>query len=202
MERSISTMSMDGGCLCFNFINTVHSRKDDVIYDYLNSYEDLLGWCKRIEILPEQRLRQINALARGDGKMAAKTLTKARELREAMYIVFSQIRSEKSMPVEPLEKFNRALTNALAQLQLHIAKGKLSLRWPLAVSLEEPLWHILKSSFDVWTQEDPLRIKECPNCGWIFLDKTKNKGRRWCNMKACGSNDKALRYYYRNKEKS
>jgi predicted RNA-binding Zn ribbon-like protein len=44
-----------------------------------------------------------------------------------------------------------------------------------------------------------VKIKECPSCGWLFLDKSKNGKRRWCNMLTCGSNDKATRYYHRKK---
>jgi predicted RNA-binding Zn ribbon-like protein len=44
------------------------------------------------------------------------------------------------------------------------------------------------------------RVKECPNCGWLFLDTTKNGKRRWCSMEDCGSNVKALEYYYRKKK--
>ena len=47
--RSIKTMTIDGGCACFNFVNTVHSRVEDDKYDYLNSYEDLIEWMKKIQ---------------------------------------------------------------------------------------------------------------------------------------------------------
>src|SRR5207247_343918 len=37
------------------------------------------------------------------------------------------------------------------------------------------------------------RLKKCPsaNCGWIFLDTTRNRTRRWCDMKVCGNRAKA-----------
>jgi len=67
-------------------------------------------------------------------------------------------------------------------------------------SLSEPFKSVIKSAYDILTAEDFTRIKECPGCGWIFLDKTKNGKRRWCNMKVCGSSDKASRYYYRKRK--
>jgi predicted RNA-binding Zn ribbon-like protein len=35
------------------------------------------------------------------------------------------------------------------------------------------------------------------DCAWLFLDKTKNKRRRWCDMKICGNRVKARRHYER-----
>jgi predicted RNA-binding Zn ribbon-like protein len=41
------------------------------------------------------------------------------------------------------------------------------------------------------------RVRECPSCGWLFLDTSRNGRRRWCSMDTCGSRDKARRYYQR-----
>jgi predicted RNA-binding Zn ribbon-like protein len=47
------------------------------------------------------------------------------------------------------------------------------------------------------TQGQLDRLGECPSCGWLFLDTSKNRRRRWCSMATCGSRDKARRYYER-----
>lgn len=41
------------------------------------------------------------------------------------------------------------------------------------------------------------RIKLCPgdDCGWLFLDETKNARRKWCMMQTCGNRAKAARHY-------
>lgn len=46
------------------------------------------------------------------------------------------------------------------------------------------------------------RIKLCPaeDCGWLFLDETKNARRRWCAMETCGNRAKARRNYARSKK--
>lgn len=43
------------------------------------------------------------------------------------------------------------------------------------------------------------RIKLCPgnDCGWLFLDETKNGRRKWCMMETCGNRAKASRNYSR-----
>jgi predicted RNA-binding Zn ribbon-like protein len=44
------------------------------------------------------------------------------------------------------------------------------------------------------------RLKSCPTCGWLFLDASKNRSRRWCSMDTCGAVAKARRYYRRLKD--
>jgi predicted RNA-binding Zn ribbon-like protein len=39
------------------------------------------------------------------------------------------------------------------------------------------------------------RIKICPNCGWLFVDRSRNSSRLWCDMAVCGNRAKARRHY-------
>jgi predicted RNA-binding Zn ribbon-like protein len=41
------------------------------------------------------------------------------------------------------------------------------------------------------------RLKICPNCGWLFTDKSRNASRLWCDMAVCGNRRKASRHYKR-----
>ncbi len=41
--------------------------------------------------------------------------------------------------------------------------------------------------------------EESESCGWLFLDTTKNRSRRWCSMAYCGNRVKALRFYHNKK---
>lgn len=42
-------------------------------------------------------------------------------------------------------------------------------------------------------------LKICPNCEWLFLDRSKNRSRAWCDMAVCGNRVKA-RLHYRKKK--
>lgn len=44
------------------------------------------------------------------------------------------------------------------------------------------------------------RIRICGNCGWLFLDRSKNRSRFWCDMAVCGNRAKASRHYRKSKE--
>ena len=39
-----------------------------------------------------------------------------------------------------------------------------------------------------------IRVCEGRSCGWLFLDTSRNRTRRWCDMKICGNRAKARRY--------
>ncbi len=43
------------------------------------------------------------------------------------------------------------------------------------------------------------RLGECGNCGWLFLDRTRNRSKRWCTSHLCGNRAKAKRHYERRK---
>jgi predicted RNA-binding Zn ribbon-like protein len=38
------------------------------------------------------------------------------------------------------------------------------------------------------------RLKLCGGCRWLFLDRSKNRSRRWCSMEHCGTAAKMRRY--------
>ncbi|WP_064692488.1 CGNR zinc finger domain-containing protein [Rhizobium aegyptiacum] len=49
---------------------------------------------------------------------------------------------------------------------------------------------------------DPARMKICGNCGWLFIDRSKNRSRAWCDMAVCGNRAKANRHYRRKQEET
>ncbi|MGO4438511.1 CGNR zinc finger domain-containing protein [Rhizobium sp. RAF56] len=49
---------------------------------------------------------------------------------------------------------------------------------------------------------DPERTKICNNCGWLFVDRSKNRSRTWCDMAVCGNRAKATRHYQKRKERN
>lgn len=56
------------------------------------------------------------------------------------------------------------------------------------------------SALSLAANPEPDRLKICPNCGWLFLDRSRNRSRTWCDMAVCGNRMKAKRHYHRNRE--
>lgn len=55
------------------------------------------------------------------------------------------------------------------------------------------------SALRLVTNPEPDRLKICPNCEWLFFDRSRNRSRTWCDMAVCGNRTKAKRHYRRNK---
>ena len=45
------------------------------------------------------------------------------------------------------------------------------------------------------------RVRACPVCDWLFLDKSRNGSRRWCDMAICGNRTKASLHYKRQRSR-
>lgn len=58
------------------------------------------------------------------------------------------------------------------------------------------------SALSLAASPEPERMKICPNCGWLFLDRSRNRSRTWCDMAVCGNRSKARRHYHRSKEEA
>lgn len=59
---------------------------------------------------------------------------------------------------------------------------------------------ILHAAMALAFSPDKLRVRICGNCGWLFLDYTRNANKRWCSQ-TCGSRTKARRYYARRRQR-
>jgi predicted RNA-binding Zn ribbon-like protein len=77
--------------------------------------------------------------------------------------------------------------------------------WPLLVrcyadaldtgtALERELLH---DAMRLALGPDAPRVKVCGNCGWLFIDRTRNQNKRWCIAELCGNRTKARRHYAR-----
>ncbi|KQZ93938.1 hypothetical protein ASD64_03320 [Mesorhizobium sp. Root157] len=53
------------------------------------------------------------------------------------------------------------------------------------------------SALSLLSGESRTRLRICPNCNWLFLDKSRNASRLWCDMAVCGNRRKASRHYHR-----
>jgi predicted RNA-binding Zn ribbon-like protein len=57
-----------------------------------------------------------------------------------------------------------------------------------------------RSALRLLGEDEAARLKICGNCGWLFLDRSRNRSRTWCDMSVCGNRVKASRHYHRGKK--
>jgi len=53
------------------------------------------------------------------------------------------------------------------------------------------------SALSLLRDDTVARLRICPNCSWLFVDRSRNSSRLWCDMAVCGNRQKANRYYRR-----
>lgn len=88
-----------------------------------------------------------------------------------------------------------------AHLRLIATDSSFAWEWTETDQLEFILWQVVRSTADLLTSPERDRIRECAgeDCGWVFLDLSRNRSRRWCDMEDCGNRAKAHRHYDRKK---
>ncbi|GIH10859.1 hypothetical protein Rhe02_89260 [Rhizocola hellebori] len=195
MARSISTLELAGNVLCLDFANTVNSRLHPV-HDYLSSYDDLLDWFGHASSIPPQTIDHLRPLA--GTAPADDAVAQAHRLREAIYGVFSAMTQDGAMPEGALDVLTAAFRSSMAHAVITGRQPKTyDLTWAMPAPPDPafPLWAVSQSAGELLLSEQLERVGECPGCGWLFLDTSRNGGRRWCSMATCGSRDKMARYH-------
>jgi predicted RNA-binding Zn ribbon-like protein len=199
--KTIENMGLEAGRLCLNFANTADWHASENPVECLNEYRDLITWGRRTETLTEAEARRLLKEAAARPAEAGRTLREAVELREALYDIFvAQARGEPPAP-EALGVLNRFLARALSQARLRPNEEGFAWDWEGAeAALDRMLWPVAKSAADLLTSEERERVGQCADdrgCGYLFLDLSRNRSRRWCDMKDCGNRAKARRHYRR-----
>ena len=200
-KRLINLLKLDGGWLCLDFINTVGNRKTETYIEYLASYDDLLHWCERVEMLTRKQIMALRSLATKEALKAGKSWIKVLEARETLYnLILSLVKQEPPAKIN-VAAYNKLLSHSLKNLQLNFSHSqKPKMEWRAKNDLELPLYPIIKSVYDLLTSNLIHKVKECFACGWLYLDRSKNNSRRWCNMQTCGSLNKSRNFYQRHKQ--
>jgi predicted RNA-binding Zn ribbon-like protein len=200
-ERNLENLSLDGGCLCLDFVNTLHDRTVPDPFDYLISYEDFLDWGVKTTFLSEHQRLEIKNNLLLSGKSPDPLFEKIKEHRENLYLLFLAISRDEEPSPDVVGMFNRILSRVLSQFVLKFnAAACTSVSWKNNYGAEILFFEIIKSAYELLISNDLKRVKECGSCGWLFFDKSKNNSRRWCNMQNCGSVIKAKRYYDKKKK--
>ncbi|MEO5978789.1 MAG: CGNR zinc finger domain-containing protein [Chryseolinea sp.] len=198
----IDQIRLDGGILCLDFVNTIPDRVDGTDRDNLTGIADLIYWAKKSGILQPSEMTRLEKAAHAKGKKAKEFFIDALSIRSLIYAIFQPISKGQKVKSSDLDALNVHISAYKTFIEITPTKDSFTEIWNFSgdnfLSITAP---IVKSARALLLSDKLQRVKQCPNCGWLFLDTTKNGKRRWCSMEDCGSNVKALEYYYRKKKK-
>ena len=187
--------------LCLDFANTVDWHASSHPEEKLINYDKLVDWAKAHGVLTAAGARNLRAQAAKRPTEARSVLEKSIELREAIYHILADRIHKLPVRVSDLRVLNYAVADTLAHSHL-VTRGATGFAWGWdngQEGLDSILWPVVRSAFELLTSDDKLkRVGQCADergCGWLFMDTSKNKSRRWCDMGDCGNRAKARRHY-------
>jgi predicted RNA-binding Zn ribbon-like protein len=202
VDRTVANMELVGGRPVVDFINTVSDRATGRPYERLREFGDLLEWCVRVGLVDASEAGRLATAAEERPEEATAALERARELREALYAVFTAEIEDRTPPAPELAVVNGLLSEGMGHRRLQPSGEGLRWAWLQPPErLDWMLWPLAWSAAELLTSAEVKRLKRCgqDDCRWIFLDLSKNRSRRWCTMDECGNRAKARRHYHRHR---
>lgn len=186
-----------GGDPSLDLVNTVDWTERGPEKERLTDYARLTRWAEGAGVVSKaaaERLRRAGAAKPREAKAAHEEALRLRSVLQRLYeSVTAGKRSDSAW-----EEFNGLLGEALTRLRMSpLRKGDAAAQWEWhgTESLESLLWPIVWSAANLLISEEAGRIRVCASadCGWVYVDRSRNGLRRWCQMETCGTLEKSRR---------
>ncbi|POM25509.1 CGNR zinc finger [Actinomadura rubteroloni] len=165
------------GNLGLDFAGTVGARRDRRV-ELLPSPADLARWTVEAGLLDTAP------------PATPADLTTAVALREAIYALATQARTNTPLDRETLQILNTAAEAPPPTVRLTppgLAQSG---------SITNALSAVARATITLLGGPDTTRLRECEaeTCTRLFIDASRHKARRWCDMRRCGNRAKAATY--------
>ena len=191
-----------GGAIALEFANTLDWRRREPPEEKLVAFPDLVRWARSAGVLDPAEARELRAWGEAHPRAAAKALERAIEAREDIAAVFTALCHCEAPPAGPLARLDAACRDASAARTLRREGNAVAWTWRgSAPTPDRPAWAAALDAARLLTSEERERVRQCcdDECGWLFLDTSRNRSRRWCSMETCGNRNKARTFYRRAK---
>jgi predicted RNA-binding Zn ribbon-like protein len=207
MRTSPASLSSDsdlpfkyiGGDPSLDLVNTVDWTTRGPENDRLTDYERLTRWAEGAEILSLREAARLRKQAAAHPHEASAAYRNAVWLRWTLQRLYASIAATER-PRAALDDFNDLLGEALRHLRISAVQkgrgsGRIEWEWHGTERFDSLLWPLLWSAANLLTSDEAERIRVCADldCGWIYVDRSRNRLRRWCQMETCGTREKSRR---------
>jgi predicted RNA-binding Zn ribbon-like protein len=192
-----------GGDAALDFVNTVTGR-DQTPRDWLDGYARLLEWATLVHLLPEKNLRALTKKMHSEPAAAARSLTRAKELREELFALVSAVASGDTPPKSTLATLREHWLAGSEAHELRFENGRVVAEIRADATDFDLIAAMVAYRMVENVMSQPVeRLRMCGgvNCSWVFIDSSKAGRRRWCDMAVCGNVAKAQRFYARSRRK-
>ncbi|MFG1690968.1 CGNR zinc finger domain-containing protein [Gemmatimonadota bacterium] len=188
---------MSDNRICLEFTKTVGWEARDRPDDELLAFDNLVEWCVTHDLLDTLEAKECLAVARRNPEDAARVFRRALDLRSLVYRILSRVSGGGRPEASELEALNGLLPDVLKRRCLEHGPDGVQWGWRWdPPDLGRVLAPIILSVADLLASEelDRLRVCDGDGCGWLFIDQSRNRSRRWCDMGDCGNRAKAKRF--------
>ena len=182
------------GNLALDFVNTVAYRADPSrAEDRLARSDDVVRWATQAE-LPDAEAIRFGPKLSGDG------LRRLIAVREQLCAIFHAIAHGELAPSDALARVSTAYHECAGKRRL--AKQGEGMQWVWRATARTPdfvLYPVLSAATELLTSHALRRVRQCEDdgCGWLFVDRSNARQRRWCSMADCGNRNKVRNFYRR-----
>ncbi len=169
---------MVGGRLSLDFVATLTERRHEPVEQLLEP-RDLSTWAGEVALVDE------------DLDVSPDELAEARALREAMHRVVLARTAEGQLRAADIAALNRAARHAPVALQLAWSGG-LRRRG----DVRQVLASIVRDVLELLDSDQLARVRECDReeCTRLYVDASRTRNRRWCDMAECGNRAKVAAF--------
>jgi predicted RNA-binding Zn ribbon-like protein len=182
MTVSWTKHRFSGGLLALDTANTVVLRGDANSFDRFEDANEIARFAEAASGFRSAELGGRGLVFHASDAAATQVVA----LREAADGLFREAASTGAMQTALLPAFLRASAACLDDSTERVgAEG---------MPFGDPSRALSLLTGDGWK-----RVRICRNCRWLFLDRSRNASRLWCDMSVCGNRHKAKRHYERHK---
>jgi predicted RNA-binding Zn ribbon-like protein len=188
-----------------DLVNTVDWTSRGPENERLSDFDRLTRWAEGAGVLSAKSGASLRHKAGAKPREAEAAYKAALRARQVLQRVFGSMAAGKPAGAA-LDDFNRLLGLALDHMRLVPASGgrgtarTLKLGWgELDTRLDAVMWPVLWSAASLIASDEASQIRICGgvDCGWMYVDRSRNGLRRWCQMETCGTREKSRRRYQR-----
>lgn len=164
--------------------------------EQLRTFGDVVDWCLESGLLGDDEAAALRDLAARDEPAAERERLAVISAREKLY---SALFADDAAATADLADLYRA---AIANADLLREADRWRWHEPTP-TLRMPRDRIIRGLVDFTHRAALDRLHRCEDakCGWVYLDTSPRRNRRWCNTKDCGDRNRARAYYARQKAK-
>lgn len=178
-DPSLTLPHRIAGNLALDLANTISRRGTPDEKDHLADIAGVLTWARAAGLIDDAAVFT---------SMERDTLFEnVLQLRSAIDRAGAAIAEGRVVPPDALATIRDLASRSLAAASLSGAPVRLEFK-----GVDRILGPLSWSALDLLRGAELDRLKMCPpdDCRWLFIDRTKNGSRRWCEMATCGNRAK------------